>query len=142
MRRLLLPTCLLLFTACPTTRADYPGPECCSTYPIYLCRPGFLSYPIPPYELGPYENCTGCNHGCHGPAHACGVITPNPYTCCFYGVTLSNYGLITPLHDGPAAGAPHTATAPAPSALPALPPVPTVPEKTTAPEKLPKPAPR
>jgi len=129
MRRLLLPTCLLLFATCPTTRADFPGEsDCCSTYPVYLCRPGYLSYPKPPYELGPYENCTGCNHGCRGPAYACGVITPNPYSCCFYGVTLSNYGLITPLRS--------TAPSAAPSRLPALPP------PLPAPEKLPKPDPR
>jgi hypothetical protein len=127
MRRLLLPTCLLLFAACPASRAEFPGadPECCSTYPIYLCRPGFLSYPKPPYPLGPVENCTGCNHCGHDPAYGCGVITPNPYACCFYGVTLSNYGLVTPYH-GPAAKA-------VPSVLPALPPVP------APPEKLPKP---
>jgi hypothetical protein len=133
MRRLLLPTCLLLFATCPTSRADFNdgGPDCCSTYPIYLCRPGYLSFPKPPYELGAYgayENCTGCNHGCGGNAYACGVITPNPYTCCFYGVTLSNYGLISPYH-GPAGSA-------NPSRLPALPP------PLPAPEKLPTPAPR
>jgi hypothetical protein len=140
---------LLLLATCSTSRAgaDFHdgGPDCCSTYPIYLCRPGYLSYPKPPYELGAYDNgygsnygC-GCNHGCGGdPAYACGVITPNPYTCCFYGVTLSNYGLITPYHGA--------GVITSPSRLPALPPLPNA-EKlqtppTSAPEKLPTPAPR
>jgi hypothetical protein len=138
MRRLLLPACLLLLAACPTSRADFHdgGPDCCSTYPIYICRPGYLSFPKPPYELGAYDNGTGSNYGCGcssgcagGNSYACGVITPNPYTCCFYGVTLSNYGLITPYHGAGGIVSP--------SRLPSLPPLP-----TPAPEKLPTPAPR
>jgi hypothetical protein len=100
MRRLILPACLLLFALSPASRADFPGPECCSTYPIYTCQPGFLGYPAPPRELASsFENCTGCNHGrgCGSSAFACGRITPNPYSCCFYGRTISNYGLITPV---------------------------------------------
>jgi hypothetical protein len=132
MRRTLLATAsLFLFVASPAARADFPGPgpECCSTYPIYLCQPGYLGYPAPPRELDLSENCTGCNHGCNscGGATACGRITPNPYSCCFYGVTLSNYGLITPLRS-PSANAP--------SRLPGLP------RTLPATEKLPKPEPR
>jgi hypothetical protein len=119
--------CLLLLIACPLATAQHPGPECCSTYPIYLCPPGYLGFPAPPRPLALYENCTGCNHGCSETAYSCGRITPNPYSCCFYGVTLSNYGLISPLRP-----ASTTAT---PSRLPALPAVP-------APEKLPEPTPR
>jgi hypothetical protein len=125
MRQTLLPACLLVFLACPAVRADFPGPDCCSTYPIYLCPPGFLSYPAPPRALAPFENCGGCCNG-DDSAWSCGVITPNPYTCCFYGVTLSNYGLITPLRSMPGT---------VPSRLPVLPPA--VPA-----EALPKPAPR
>jgi hypothetical protein len=48
--------------------------------------------------------CSSCGHGnCDGSV-ACGQITPNPYSCCFYGVTLSNYGLITPLRGTAAPG--------------------------------------
>jgi hypothetical protein len=149
MRRLLLPACLLLLAICPTSRADFHdgGPDCCSTYPIYLCRPGYLSYPMPPRELALYDNGTGSNNGCgcssgcggngNGNGYACGVITPNPYTCCFYGVTLSNYGLITPYHGA--------GVIVSPSRLPALPPLPgaeKLPAPAPAPEKLPTPNPR
>jgi hypothetical protein len=115
--------CLLLAT--PLALAEHTGPDCCSTYPVYLCPPGYLGYPIAPYPLANFENCSGCYHGCWQTAYGCGRVTPNPYSCCFYGVTLSNYGLISPLR-------PAATTLPAPSRLPALPPVP-------IPEKLPEP---
>jgi hypothetical protein len=124
-KAIFVPACLLLLAASSAVRADYPSPDCCSTYPIYLCQPGYLGWPAPPRELSTFENCTGCNHG-YGGATACGRIVPNPYTCCFYGVTLSNYGLITPLH---------AKAATTPSRLPLLPPA-------MPPEKLPEPEPR
>jgi hypothetical protein len=130
MRHTLLASAsLLLLIACSNAQAGHPGfsdPNCCSTYPIYLCQPGFLGYPKPPYELTSpyYQNCDGCNHGYSETAYACGQITPNPYSCCFYGVSLSNYGLITPL--GAVKGITSGEFAPAPKLKP-------------EPEKLPKP---
>jgi hypothetical protein len=100
-RSFLLPACLLLVAACPAARAQYPWEQCCSTYPVYLCPPGYLGYPIPPYELATYGGnnggCSGCSHGGCDTEYGCGQVTPNPYSCCFYGVTLSNYALVTPL---------------------------------------------
>ena len=71
-----------------------------------------MGYPAPPHELAAYDSCSGCNHGCGAVATACGRITPNSYSCCFYAVTLSNYGLITPLR---------TTSAHVPAQLPSLP---------------------
>jgi hypothetical protein len=112
--------CFLLLVVSPAVRAGGPGPDCCSTYPIYLCPPGYLGYPAPPRDLNIYQGCFGCSCNSDS-ATACARITPNPYSCCFYGITVSNYGLITPLS---------AINAVAPSKLPA--PLP-------APEKLPAP---
>jgi hypothetical protein len=126
MRRTLLASAsLFLFLACPAVRADSPGPDCCSTHPVYLCQPGFMGYPAPPHDLASYDDCGGCHRGCGRVAVGCGMILPNAYSCCFYGVTLSNYGLITPLH---------TATSGIPARLPVLPTTPREPEKVRVPE--------
>lgn len=119
-RSLLLPACLFLIAICPAARAQHPWEPCCSTYPIYTCPPGYLSFPAPPRDLAIYAGCFGCGHGCCDSEHACGVITPNPYSCCFYGRTISNYALITPV------GAAFPGHLPAPTPVPAA-------------EKLPKP---
>jgi hypothetical protein len=124
-RSFLLTVSLLLLAACSSARAQHPDQPCCSTYPIYLCPPGYLSYPAPPRDLTIATGWNSCWHGCcDGGATACGVITPNPYSCCFYGVTLSNYALVTP----PAA------LQGVPGRLPVLP--------ATPAEKLPNPNPR
>jgi hypothetical protein len=124
--------CFLLLVVSPAVRAGspgpgagFPGPDCCSNYPIYLCPPGYLGYPAPPRDLNVYQGCFGCDSGCfNGSASSCCRITPNSYSCCFYGITLSNYGLITPL-----------------SAISGLNPQP-LPPATKAPEKLPEPMPK
>jgi hypothetical protein len=126
--------CFLLLVASPAVRAGmpgpgvgFPGPDCCSTYPIYLCQPGYLGYPAPPRDLNIYQGCFGCGNGCFDnseSASACGRITPNPYSCCFYGITVSNYSLITPLS---------AVNGLSPINVPAVPALP-------KPEKLPEPA--
>ena len=131
MRRFLIPACLLLLAAGAQARAGGPGHDyCCSNYPVYLCPPGYLGWPAPPGEYAPNGACGNTRGWCdydyvygHGYV-GCPYITPNAYSCCFYGVTLSNYALVTPLA----------------ATLPGVPkPLPVLPPPHVKPEKLPEP---
>jgi hypothetical protein len=57
---LLVPACLLILAAGSAARAEFPGPDCCSTYPTFTCPPGYLGYPAPPRNLAIYSGWQDC----------------------------------------------------------------------------------